>query len=182
MFSVCLASFVFIMTSSFSGMPISGTHTVVGALLGTGLSAAGASTLNWTKLGMIVISWVLSPFLAGVLAFLQMILVSKFTMNSTQYTFRTRLAAMQVIVASSFVVITYVILSLLGFEANGKSYEFVIITLLAILIGVVIFRLLLTSILLRNSHVELERCQIVSYVVIAVCLPLSFNFIEQLTL
>ena len=37
MLSVCLASFLFIMTSSLWKMPISGTHTVVGALLGAGL-------------------------------------------------------------------------------------------------------------------------------------------------
>ena len=39
MFCVCFASFLFIMTSSISGMPISGTHTVVGALMGTGIYA-----------------------------------------------------------------------------------------------------------------------------------------------
>lgn len=37
MFTVCLVSFTFIMTASFTGMPISGTHTVVGALIGAGL-------------------------------------------------------------------------------------------------------------------------------------------------
>ncbi len=51
MFSVCLASFGFIMTSSFSGMPISGTHTVVGSLLGAGIVGTGVENLNWKKLG-----------------------------------------------------------------------------------------------------------------------------------
>ncbi len=37
MFTVCLISFIFIMTASFTGMPISGTHTVVGALIGVGM-------------------------------------------------------------------------------------------------------------------------------------------------
>ena len=51
MFSVCLASFIFIMTSSISGMPISGTHTVVGGLLGAGIVATGFENLNWNKFG-----------------------------------------------------------------------------------------------------------------------------------
>jgi phosphate/sulfate permease len=41
MFSVCLCSFLFIMTSSIFGMPISGTHTVVGALIGAGMVGVG---------------------------------------------------------------------------------------------------------------------------------------------
>ena len=51
MFTVCLSSFLFIMTSSISGMPISGTHTVVGAFLGTGIYAQGFKRLNWAKMG-----------------------------------------------------------------------------------------------------------------------------------
>lgn len=47
MFSVCLCSFAFIMTSSVSGMPISGTHTVVGALIGAGLVVSGLNGVNY---------------------------------------------------------------------------------------------------------------------------------------
>ena len=43
MFSVSLASFLFIISSSVFGMPISGTHTVVGALIGAGIVGLGAS-------------------------------------------------------------------------------------------------------------------------------------------
>jgi phosphate/sulfate permease len=34
--------------SSYSGMPISGTHTVVGALLGTGIAGVGMAYVNFT--------------------------------------------------------------------------------------------------------------------------------------
>jgi PiT family inorganic phosphate transporter len=45
MLGVCLASFSFILVSSIFGMPISGTHTVIGALIGAGLAAA--NQINW---------------------------------------------------------------------------------------------------------------------------------------
>jgi len=38
-----ISSFIFIMASSVFGMPISGTHTVVGALIGSGLATVGSS-------------------------------------------------------------------------------------------------------------------------------------------
>jgi len=41
MFSVSLSTFLFIISSSFLGMPISGTHTVVGALIGAGIAGIG---------------------------------------------------------------------------------------------------------------------------------------------
>jgi len=41
MFAVCCSSFLFIISSSCFGMPISGTHTVIGALLGAGMVGIG---------------------------------------------------------------------------------------------------------------------------------------------
>lgn len=42
MFACCTATFVFIIVSSFTSMPISGTHTIVSALFGTGLVGSSA--------------------------------------------------------------------------------------------------------------------------------------------
>ena len=63
-------------------MPISGTHTVVGALLGAGIVAEGIYNLNWIKLGWIVLSWFTSPLVCGVLTMILMLLVATFTMDS----------------------------------------------------------------------------------------------------
>ena len=47
MLSTTLSSFIFILVSSLLGMPISTTHSDVGALVGAGLAGVGASNLNW---------------------------------------------------------------------------------------------------------------------------------------
>jgi PiT family inorganic phosphate transporter len=47
MFSVCFVSFSFIMSSSYMGMPVSGTHAVIGALLGAGWISTGFMELPW---------------------------------------------------------------------------------------------------------------------------------------
>ena len=81
MLAASLASFMFIMSSSFFGMPISGTHTVVGALVGAGLASVGPSNINWVKLGWIVLSWFVAPAVAIVLAVLFFLAVCDLTLN-----------------------------------------------------------------------------------------------------
>ena len=50
MLGVSLASFLFIIASSLFGMPISGTQTVVGAVIGAGIVGVGASSVGWSYL------------------------------------------------------------------------------------------------------------------------------------
>lgn len=52
------------------GLPVSTTHSIVGAIVGFGAVAIGPEVVNWGKVGEIVASWVTSPLLSGVLAFL----------------------------------------------------------------------------------------------------------------
>lgn len=50
------------------GAPVSTTHSIVGAVLGGGVAAAGASSVDWAVTGAIAISWVVSPLIGGVIA------------------------------------------------------------------------------------------------------------------
>lgn len=67
MLGVCIASFSFILFSSLFGMPISGTHTVIGALVGAGIAGVGWGGVAWHALGKVVASWFVSPVLSAVL-------------------------------------------------------------------------------------------------------------------
>lgn len=80
MLAVCLASFSFILISSIFGMPISGTHTVIGALIGAGLAGIPPGDLNWKKFGMTVASWFISPVLATCLACVLFIVICLLTL------------------------------------------------------------------------------------------------------
>ncbi|MCP3985921.1 MAG: inorganic phosphate transporter [bacterium] len=51
------------------GLPVSTTHSIVGAIVGFGTVAIGPEAVNWGKVGQIVASWVTSPLISGVLAF-----------------------------------------------------------------------------------------------------------------
>jgi len=50
-------------------MPISTTHSIIGALVGFGVIAGGFSSINWGKLGQVAASWVISPVVGCIIAF-----------------------------------------------------------------------------------------------------------------
>jgi PiT family inorganic phosphate transporter len=51
------------------GLPVSTTHAIVGSIVGFGAIAVGTDAVNWGKVSQIVLSWLTSPLLSGVLAF-----------------------------------------------------------------------------------------------------------------
>ena len=65
-----LAAAIWVTLATWKEMPISTTHSIVGALMGFGIVCGGISCVNWGKVGSVVASWVLSPLAGCVLAFL----------------------------------------------------------------------------------------------------------------
>jgi PiT family inorganic phosphate transporter len=51
-------------------MPISTTHSIIGALMGFGIIAGGIGSVNWFKIGAVASSWILSPVFGCIIAFL----------------------------------------------------------------------------------------------------------------
>ena len=49
-----LAAAVWLHTASYFGMPVSTTHSIVGAVTGFGLLAFGFDSIHWTKMGEIL--------------------------------------------------------------------------------------------------------------------------------
>lgn len=52
------------------GMPVSTSHSIVGAVAGFGVVAAGWDAVYWGKMGQIVLSWLISPIVGLVLGFI----------------------------------------------------------------------------------------------------------------
>jgi phosphate/sulfate permease len=119
MTAVCLATFSFIIISSVFEMPISGTHTVVGALLGAGL--VGTDDVNAKGLIKIVASWFISPIVAAILACIFMTVFMHFTMDSLQYSFSQRIWALQGVLGLYLTSIASIILFILQKKYVPKS-------------------------------------------------------------
>ncbi|MCK6424424.1 MAG: inorganic phosphate transporter [Burkholderiaceae bacterium] len=68
MTAALLAAALWLNLATALGAPVSTTHSIVGAVLGAGLAAGGAEVANWSQLGEIAASWVVSPVLGGLVA------------------------------------------------------------------------------------------------------------------
>jgi len=64
-----LAAAFWITLSTWKEMPISTTHSIIGALIGFGIIAGGFSSINWGKLGQVAASWIISPIAGCIIAF-----------------------------------------------------------------------------------------------------------------
>ncbi|MBC2715977.1 MAG: inorganic phosphate transporter [Desulfobacteraceae bacterium] len=67
--SALLAAALWVSFATWKSLPVSTTHSIVGAMVGFGLIAGGFSVVNWGKLGAVLLSWVISPVLSLVIAF-----------------------------------------------------------------------------------------------------------------
>lgn len=70
MLAALLAAGIWLMVASYYGWPVSTTHTIVGALIGFGVVGLGPEAVAWGKVGSIVASWLISPLMGGLIAFL----------------------------------------------------------------------------------------------------------------
>jgi len=69
MLASLLAAGVWLMIASSFGWPVSTTHSIVGAIVGFGAVGVGIDAVAWGKVGKIAMSWIVSPILAGSIAF-----------------------------------------------------------------------------------------------------------------
>ena len=68
MLAALISAALWINLATWIGAPVSTTHSVVGGVVGAGIMAAGVTVINWSMLGGIASSWVISPLLGGVVA------------------------------------------------------------------------------------------------------------------
>jgi len=70
MLASLLSAGTWLLIASRKGWPVSTTHSIVGAIVGFAAIGIGIDAVQWGEVGRIVMSWVVSPMLAGFIAFL----------------------------------------------------------------------------------------------------------------
>jgi len=68
MMAALLAAALWLNFATMMRAPVSTTHSIVGAVMGAGIAAAGFSVVSWGTMGTIVASWIISPLLGGIVA------------------------------------------------------------------------------------------------------------------
>jgi PiT family inorganic phosphate transporter len=70
MIASLLAAGTWLLVATHFGWPVSTTHSIVGAIIGFASVGVGMEYVRWDEVSSIVGSWVVTPVLAGILAYL----------------------------------------------------------------------------------------------------------------
>jgi PiT family inorganic phosphate transporter len=151
-FSALLAAALWVSFATWKSLPVSTTHSIVGAMIGFGIMAGGFAVINWGKLGAVIASWVISPIFSLIIAWSMFNIIVKFVLRRRD-AFRWALMLSPVFIGLTVFV---VVLSFLFKTPLGKTLSLgtpvALLTgmLIALLFGLV-GRLLLTRFVPNNE-------------------------------
>jgi inorganic phosphate transporter, PiT family len=70
MIASLLSAGIWLAIASYLGWPVSTTHSIIGAIVGFAAVGVSSDAVEWAKVGGIVGSWIITPAIAGFLAYL----------------------------------------------------------------------------------------------------------------
>ncbi len=84
MLAALLAAGTWLLIASLKGWPVSTTHSIVGAVIGFAAVGVSVDAVNWDKVTNIVLSWIVSPVIAGAIAFAVFASIQKLVINTAE--------------------------------------------------------------------------------------------------
>lgn len=82
MLGALLGAAIWLMIASARGWPVSTTHSIVGALVGFAIAGIGIEAVQWSQIGSIVASWLISPLIGGIIGFALMMSIRQLILNA----------------------------------------------------------------------------------------------------
>ncbi len=79
-----LSAALWVSFATWKSLPVSTTHSIVGAMIGFGIMAGGFSVIKWGKLAAVVLSWVISPVFSLIIAFVMFKFIVKLIISKQE--------------------------------------------------------------------------------------------------
>jgi PiT family inorganic phosphate transporter len=136
MLASLLAAGTWLLIASRKGWPVSTTHSIVGAIVGFGAVGIGIDAIQWSKVGTIAMSWVISPLIAGCIAYIVYISVQILILRQKDPLMHAKRYVPIYIFLASFTITLMTIMK--GLKHVGLNISIVNSYLLAIAIGSII--------------------------------------------
>ncbi|MBS3801886.1 MAG: inorganic phosphate transporter [Candidatus Thermoplasmatota archaeon] len=144
--SALLAAALWVTLSTWYEMPISTTHSVIGALMGFGIISSGITCVQWGKIGSVALSWVLSPVFGCVIAFLVFKIIVKLIFAKDQPVESAKIVGPIIMGVTAFLIVSSLLLDTslsekIGITTVDNALVFSgIISVLVIIIGLLLLR------------------------------------------
>jgi PiT family inorganic phosphate transporter len=163
--SALLAAALWVSFATWKSLPVSTTHSIVGAMIGFGIMAGGWNVIHWPKLAAVVMSWVISPLFSLVISFFVFKVIIRFILARRQ-AFKEAIRLCPWFIGSTFfvVVLSFLFKTPLGKKlAIGAPGALLIAVVAAVLMGIIgrlLIRRLADRKALHNTEEIFRRIQI----------------------
>lgn len=84
MLSALIGCAIWLLLATWFKVPVSTTHSIVGATVGFGMVAHGTKGLNIKALSLIVSSWVVSPLMSGLISIALFMVINRFILKANR--------------------------------------------------------------------------------------------------
>lgn len=133
MLSALISTGLWLQVASFFGWPVSTTHTVVGGVIGFGVIFGGLESIQWAQVSSIAASWIVSPFLGGMVSYLIFTLIRRHILYHPHPLYAAKKIT-PLLVFSVFFTITMIIF-FNGISGLNFTLSFPFLLFIAILVG-----------------------------------------------
>ena len=82
MLAALLAAGSWLLIATHYGWPVSTTHSIIGAIVGFAAVGIGPDAVSWRIVGTIGATWIISPLLSGVIAFMIFMSVQRLILDT----------------------------------------------------------------------------------------------------
>jgi len=156
--SAMLAAALWVNFATWKSLPVSTTHSIVGAMIGFGIIAGGFSVINWIKLGAVVMSWIVSPIFSLVISYFLFKIILRLIL-SKKNTFIWSLKLSPFFIGSTvfIVVLSFLFKTPLGKNLSIKAIDAMLLALItAFIFGFVGMKVLKRFVKESNAHAAEE--------------------------
>ncbi len=130
--SALLAAALWVSFATWKSLPVSTTHSIVGAMIGFGIMAGGVSVINWAKLGGVVLSWVISPVFSMMISYLMLKIIIRFVISAKDsFNKALKLSPIFISLTCFIVVLSFLFKTPLGKNLSLKTHSAIIIAVIA---------------------------------------------------
>ncbi len=130
--SALLAAALWVSFATWKSLPVSTTHSIVGAMIGFGIMAGGFSVINWAKLGGVVLSWVISPLFSMMISYLMLKTIIRFVISAKDaFNQALKLSPVFISLTCFVVVLSFLFKTPLGQNLSLKTHSAIIIAVIA---------------------------------------------------
>ncbi|MBU4186112.1 MAG: inorganic phosphate transporter [Proteobacteria bacterium] len=151
-----LSAALWVSFATWKSLPVSTTHSIVGAMVGFGIMAGGFSVVKWGKLAAIVLGWVIAPVFSLIIAFVMFKFIVKIVLSKKDsFVWSLKLSPFFIGIAVFIVVLSFLFKTPLGKTlAIGNLTALLLALIVAIIFGFAGMKLLSRFVRERKAGAE----------------------------